>query len=304
MSLTIAPTNIYNNHYFVNQKSNVVSFKKNSEPETLNKNKIPTLLLTTLALGVGLFALFKLRKSDKTFIKETSQKNLEEIQIQLKNIFGKDFAIDETKTFIQTHKELNKIADNKEYYQKLFEQLKKDFKVENKDLALELWEKPLPVEGGVMNGYTEALTRKIGTTAFEDRIKTFANLFHEFKHVKQNELMYKTDSARLIRAKVAELEKSNNASWQNVLNHCNGDKAKARKMVQEEVKSVYKENWGHLKPISKTSNEYSQGLKYIENEENRIPPGVDYYKQILEKEAQFVEKAAEKLFKQLKDCIL
>ena len=84
MSLNIAPTNIYNNRYFVNQKSNVVSFKKNSEPETLNKNKIPTLLLTTLALGVGLFALFKLRKSDKTFIKETSQKNLEEIQIQLK----------------------------------------------------------------------------------------------------------------------------------------------------------------------------------------------------------------------------
>ena len=148
-----------------------------------------------------------------------------------------------------------------------------------------------------MYGYTEALTRKIATVNSEERIKTVMNMFHEFKHVKQNELMYKTDSLRLIRAKVAELEKSNNASWQNVLSNCGGDKNKARKLIQKEVERVYKENWGHLKPVSKISDEYKLGLKYLENEENRIPAGPDYYKQVLEKEAQFVEKSAEKLFK-------
>ena len=104
-----------------------------------------------------------------------------------------------------------------------------------------------------MNGYTEALTRKIGATAFEERLTTFMNLFHEFRHVKQNELMYKADSARLVRAKIAELEKSNNASWQEILKNCGGDKNKAIKMVQEEIERVYKDIWGHLKPAPKTS---------------------------------------------------
>ena len=68
-------------------------------------------------------------------------------------------------------------------------------------------------------------------------------------------------------------------------------------MVQEEIERVYKDIWGHLKPTPKTSADYPRGIKYLENEENRIPPGEHYYEQILEKEAQFVEKAAEKLFK-------
>ena len=259
------------------------------------KNKLPAILLTALSIALGVLGFIKLRKSDKVF-KDAYIKKLEEVQLHLKNIFGKDFAIDEANSFLQKYQELHKIADNKEYYKKLFEQLKADFQVENKDLVLELWEKPMPVNGGEFAGYTEALTRKIGATCFEERIKTFKNLFHEFKHVKQNELMYRADPQRLIQAKVTELEKSNNASWQEILRTCSGDKAKARKIVQDEVENVYRKNWNHLKPVSKTSPEYSQALKYLENEENRIPPGEHYYEQILEKEAQFVEKAAEKLY--------
>lgn len=296
MSLSV---NLVSNHSnSIAGQNNTVPFKAlpvSKDAEQKNK-KLPAILLTVAAIGIGVFAFFKLRKSDSVF-KENLQKGFEEAQIQLKNIFEKDFGVEETKTFIQKYQELSKISDNKEYYQKLFEQLKKDFSVENKNLALELWEKPLPVKGGVMNGYTEALTRKIGATAFEERLTTFMNLFHEFRHVKQNELMYKADSARLIKAKIAELEKSNNASWQEILKNCGGDKNKARKMVQEEIERVYKDIWGHLKPAPKTSTDYTRGIKYLENEENRIPPGERYYEQILEKEAQFVEKAAEKLFK-------
>lgn len=296
MSLRVNLVSQHSN--YISGQNNTVPFKAlpvSKDAEQKNK-KLPAILLTVAAIGIGVFAFFKLRKSDKVF-KDSFQKGIDEAQIQLKNIFEKDFGVEETKSFVQKYQELSKISDNKEYYQKLFEQLKKDFSVENKNLALELWEKPLPVEGGVMNGYTEALTRKIGATAFEERLTTFMNLFHEFRHVKQNELMYKTDSQRLIQAKVTELEKSNNASWQEILKNCGGDKNKARKMVQEEIERVYKDIWGHLKPAPKTSTDYTRGIKYLENEENRIPPGEHYYEQIQEKEAQFVEKAAEKLFK-------
>lgn len=287
-----------NNLKFPAYKSREIGFRANPQSKEGGKEKniLPALLLSALATGIGILAYIKCKKSDATF-KNNYIKSLEEVQINLKNIFGKDFTTEDANSFIQKYKELNKISDNKEYYNKLFEQLKKDFQVENKSLYLNLWHEPLKVDGGVFNGYTDALTRKISTVNFENRIKTFSNLFHEFKHVKQNELMYKTDSIRLVNIKVAELEKSNNSSWQNILNNCGGDKNKAREIVQKEVEQVYKEIWGHLKPISKTSEEYKLGLKYLENEANRIPTGEHYYEQVLEKEAQFVEKAAEKLFK-------
>lgn len=272
-------------------KNNLLEENKNK-----NKNKLPAILLTALSVGVGILGYIKFRKSDKIF-KEQIVKNLEEAQIHLKNIFGKDITLDEVNNFILKHKELNKIGDNKEYYKKLFDQLKCDFKVENKNLSLKLMEKPIQKGSGMFEGYTEALTREIGATSSNERAKTFATLFHEFRHVKQNELMYRADSARLVRAKVLELEKSNNASWQSILNDCAGNKNKAREMVKNEVENIYRKNWGHLKPVSTASEEYKLGIKYLENEENRIPPGEHYYEQILEKEAQFVGKTAEKLFR-------
>ena len=188
MSLRVNLVSQHSN--YISGQNNTVPFKAlpvSKDAEQKNK-KLPAILLTVAAIGIGVFAFFKLRKSDKVF-KDSFQKGIDEAQIQLKNIFEKDFGVEETKSFVQKYQELSKISDNKEYYQKLFEQLKKDFSVENKNLELELWEKPLPVKGGVMNGYTEALTRKIGATAFEERLTTFMNLFHEFRHVKQNELM-------------------------------------------------------------------------------------------------------------------
>ena len=297
MFLAISPTFSKS----INSRNNLAKpisyrgFNKKSEISE-EKNKLPAILLTGLSLAIGLFAYIKLRKSQKV-LTDAAVKKLEEAQIYLKNIFGKDFAIDDANNFVRKHEELIKIKDNKEYYLKLFEQLKRDFKVENKSLSLELMDKPIPVNNGEYRGYTEALTRKIGATSSQDRISTISNLFHEFKHVKQNELMYKTDSKRLVNIKVAELEKSNNASWQRLLKDCGGDKELARKTVQKEVEQVYAQIWGHLKPVSKTSENYKLGIKYLENEANRIPPGAHYYEQILEKEARFVEENAVKLFK-------
>lgn len=294
MLLTINPTKIYSQQESIQKYAK--TFSANTPPKTQEKekNNLPAILLTVGAITLGVLACHKLKKIN-TVVDKLDSKNLEEFQIQLKNIFSKDFSKKDTFNIINRYKQLNEIKDNREFYNKLFEQLKKDFKVENKNLTLELWDKPLPVDGGEMRGYTEALTRKIGVTALEDRIKTSKYLFHEFKHVKQNELMYKTDPQKLINIKVKELEDSNNASWKEILKSTNGNIAKARKLVEEEVKNVYKEFWGHLEQVSKTSESYKQGLKYLENEGNRIPPGEHYYEQILEKEAQFVENAAEKL---------
>lgn len=288
---------IFNSFY----RNKNISFKKDeiNEPEQ-KKNNFPAMLLTAGAVGLGTLGYIKIKKSNNAFFK-SSENTLKQAKERLKNIFEKDFTTKDAQRIIQKYQELNKISTNEEFYQKLFEQLKKDFEVENKNLALDLMEKPIPVQGGVYQGYTEALTRKIGITNFEDRINTIKNLFHEFRHVKQNELMYKTDPEQLVKIKVAELEKSNNASWQNILAESNGDKTKAREIVQNEVTQVYNKIWGHLRPISKSTKEYQLGIKYLENEGNRIPTGEDYYEQILEKEAQFVENNAEELFKLIKN---
>lgn len=295
MSLTVNPIN------YQNTKQPSMESKSNKTQDTMPvrepeiKNKIGTSLLFLTAIGIGTAAYIKIHNNNAAY-----KKKIRDTQALLKEIFFKDFSINDTKSFIQKHHELTKIKDNSEYYTKLFEQLKTDFQVENKNLALKILEKPIPVSEGVYQGYTEALTREIGTVFSDKRITTIKNLFHEFRHVKQNELMYKTDSARLIKSKVAELEKSNNASWKEILNNYGGDKVKARKFVQNEVEQVYKENWRHLNPIDKASKDYQLGIKYLENEENRIPPGEKYYEQILEKEAKAVEDAVEKLFELIK----
>ncbi len=279
-------------------KANRISFsgETNSRSSQKDKNKLSAALLTILAIGIGVWGYFKLKKRDSV-LNNVQAKQLSDSQNLLKNIFNKDFTIDETSLIVQRYQNLVKTADNKEFCNKLFEQLKKDFQVENKNLKFVQWETPLSFNDGKMYGYTEALTREIAAVIQEDKIKTIGTIFHEFKHVKQNELMYKTDSARLVEAKVKELEKSNNASWQEILRNSGGNKEKARKTVQKEVEKTYREIWGHLKPVSKTSPEYRQGLKYLENEENRIPAGANYYNQILEKEAKFAGENAEKLFK-------
>ena len=164
-------------------------------------------------------------------------------------------------------------------------------------------ENAMPVNNGVYKGYTEALTRHIGTTYKTSREDVTRNLFHEFKHVKQNELMYRTDPNKLIEIKVLELEKSNNASYKEILRKFKGNKYKARKYIRNNVQQIYNENWGHLTQIPKTSPEYSKGLKYLDNEANRIPAGEHYYEQILEKEAQFVENSAGKLFELIKKAL-
>lgn len=292
---TINPVKFQSTINYSKPKTNV-SFKKDeTKNEAEKSNKLPALLLTTAALGLGVFGYVKLKKSDNAFF-EKNLKSLEQAQTYLKNIFGKDYTIDETKNILDRYKELDSIADNKEFLNKLFEQLKKDFKAENKNLSLEIWDNAKPVDNGVFRGYTEALSRKIGVANLPNRLDAVESIFHEFRHIKQNELMYRTDRARLAMQKVVELEKSNNQSYQKILRNAGGDKEKARKVILEEVETVYQENWGHLQPLSKDSAEYSMGLKYLENEENRIPAGDDYYKQILEKEAKFVGENAKKLF--------
>ena len=152
----------------------------------------------------------------------------------------------------------------------------------------------------MFTGYTEALTREIGVTNQANRLDSIECIFHEFRHVKQNEIMYKTDRSRLVTQKVKELEKSNNQSYQEILHNAKGNKEKARKVIKNEVETIYTKNWGHLKPLSKDSSEYTKGLKYLKNEENRIPAGEHYYEQILEEEAQLVGKSAKKLFELFK----
>ncbi len=300
MAITINPVKI-NNISRINNR-NTVSFRERNQEEPIEKDKsmLPAVLLTTASIGLGIWGYLKIKKRNVAFI-DSNAAAFEEAKVYLKNIFNKDFTLDETKLYVQKYKELNNISDNKDFCQKLFEQLKKDFNIENKSLNLEISDSQIKeCEGGVFTGYAEALSRKIGILAQEDRTKMVGTIFHEMRHIKQNELMYKADKERLVVQKIKELEDSNNASWQEILQNFAGDKNKARNAVREEVERVYQEIWGHLKPTNKTSEEYKLGIKYLENEENRIKPGPDYYEQILEKEAQFIGNNAEKLFELFK----
>lgn len=219
----------------------------------------------------------------------------------LKSVFGHNYSLMQTVDFLSRYKKIMGIGDDRKWTESLFEELKKDFSVENKKLKLFIMDKPLPVKSsdgvGVFDGYTDALSRYIKTT-FINRKKTMGNLVHELMHVKQNELMYRTDGKNLITIKVNELENSNNECWKSILASMDGNRMKAREEVRGIITDIYSTMWGHLKPVARNSSEYNRGVSYLFNEANRVLPGGNYYEQVLEKEARAVENEAVSLFEQ------
>ena len=283
----------------------IQNFQKNRQNEnTITRNEsdknhnLLKLFAVTTVIAFTVLVITKLSRTSSGKQNKGISKELMEVQEHLKTIFKHDFTNEETENFINRYKEIMKENDDKIWVNKMFDELKKDYNVENKQLTLEIMEKPEPTKNGAgeLIGYTDALTRWIGTTICDGRVRTTKNLFHEFRHVKQNELMYRADKERLIKQKVKELEKSNNESWQEILRK-QGNKKQARQYVKTQIEETYTKIWGHLSPLDKNSEEYAMGIKYLENEENRIPAGPHYYEQLLEKEARLVENEAEKIFK-------
>lgn len=283
-----------------------------------NKNNLGIkILCTLLGLGAIAFACIKLHKTSSVTQQEELSKELKEIQKLYKDIFNRDIDAKETKEFVKRYKQIidSKTAGNdKEYCENLINEISKDHKTIKPEILK--WEtEPNPEITGVMSTspdgryfdiYTHWYRREGGNPAKE----FFTSLFHEFRHVKQTEMIYRTDKEfffEYLQNKFINNGEGN--GYKEILRANNGDIEKAIQQTKELIRKHVDAHWGNLTPFEKASAEYKEGMRLIEGRKAYKPIEAcssfeEYANQTLEKEAYADENKASKLFDLLKQIIL
>jgi len=236
------------------------------------------------------------------------------------SIFCKKISLEETVEKMNAYQKLSYIKDPKEFCQKAFEQIKNDFGYKDIDIPLVVEEHgdcnaAWDLGNCIMTLYTD-ISQKFDGLKKADIIEY---LIHEFRHVRQTEMAYRTSPEKLLNA--LDNHYSRNiisdllAQPQEVLGamaRCFGksledfqkmlkdlglrEKMDFKLFINEKNEIFDKENvranldrvFGKLKPFRKGSVKYQKGLNYIEGERTYIPYSIDkdrYRKGKLEKEA-------------------
>lgn len=333
--MTNLQINELNNNYTKLVKMSVPNFKgldnsvqqhdivKISTKENKKNNNLGIkLLLGALGIGATIFAFIKLHKTAAIKPKEELPAELKEIQQIYKDIFKRDINAEETKNFVQRYKKIidSKTPDNdREYCENLLDEICKDR--QTKRPKIHSWIKnvteadPQCVNGGMAtapNGHYLDIYiynyHKPEIFSIPEK-GMFESLFHETHHVKQDEIVYRTDKEFFLQYLLDKFVSNGEGKMYNEMLRANGgNKEKTLKEIKEIIKQSEEEYWGDLRPFRKNSTEYQEGLKLIEGKKNYKfygdCSGDEYQNQIIEKSAYADGKKAEKLFDLLKQISL
>ena len=266
--------------------------------------------------------------------------SIEKVAKNFSEIFRRDVSKDEAEKLVKKYEELLNIEDTEEFCKKAFEEVKKDYGYENIPITLKInkvkdvngagdagWES----ERGIIN--INLLTDRLSGKVFEKNRRgrkcELQKIIHEFQHVKQDEIAYRTSRDGTAEA-IHETRGNMQKVKENIQNLLNGKKYKLeqkanemnisvdelRKRLECAIKNIDDKKYGNipfdkdkrivlddlfekLPILDKDSQEYKLGLKYIENIKNYIRPENDrkgYHSQILEKEAENSEKIFEEIY--------
>lgn len=235
-------------------------------------------------------------------------------------IFCKKVSIEKAIETMNLYQKLSYIKDPKEFCQKAFEQIKNDFGYKNIDIPLVFEESGAsdaawnPVYC-VMNLYTDISQKFDGL----EKANIIEYLIHEFRHVRQTEMSYRTSPEKFLDAiaedyprrivgdllaqpseaieKMAQGTGKSIVDFQNMLRNLGLREKIDYKIFLNGKEQIFdKESarvnldrvFGKLKPFRKGSVKYQKGLNYIEGERTYMPYNIDkdrYKNGILEKDA-------------------
>ena len=266
--------------------------------------------------------------------------SIEKVAKDFSEIFRRDVSKDEAEKLVKKYEELLNIEDTEEFCKKAFVEVKKDYGYENIPISLKI-NKVKDVNGagdagwdserGIIN--INLLTDRLSGKVFEKNRRgrkcELQKIIHEFQHVKQDEIAYRTSRDGTAEA-IHETRGNMQKVKENIQNLLNGKKYKLeqmankmnksveelRKILEDTIKNIDDKKYKNipfdkdkrialddlfekLPILDKDSQEYKLGLKYIENIKNYIRPGNDrkgYHSQILEKEAENSAKIFEEIY--------
>ena len=175
-----------------------------SSKEKKQKNSMSTGMKLLLGIGGTGLAIYGALVTHRAVTKPS----LEVLQKDFKEIFRRDVSLDEIPEMLKKYKEILNIKDEKEFCEKAFEQVKKDYGYGSLDLKLALDE----TTGGILSGGWQASGMdfrifyknilKHNGDVFDRQTKAgiLGTFFHEFQHVKQTEYCVRTDLEKYLQA--------------------------------------------------------------------------------------------------------
>lgn len=236
-------------------------------------------------------------------------------------MFCKKVSIENTVDKMNSYQKLSYITDPKEFCQKAFQQIKKDFGYESIDIPLVFREsKTCDAGWNLANCVIEIYTDISSPLNGLKKADIIENLIHEFRHVRQTEMSYRTSPEKFLNAieenfprrvvgnllelpqeTLAKIAKSSGISLEDlkkILMDCGSREKVDFKISSDDRNGIIfdkknaKKNldrvFGQLKPFRKGSVKYQRGLNYIEGERSYIPYSIDkdrYKSGTLEKDA-------------------
>jgi len=266
-----------------------------------------------LKIFLGLCTITAITVITTLFLKNKKVK-IEDVQKALSDTFGRDLSVKETEELVQRYTELYKEKGSDKYYEKLINQLKKDYGIQEVKTSVKInntiSDSLYKVAGEASrNGDISVFPENLASVGDTDGFKT---LFHEVKHIRQYSELYMADKSAFAKAIAEESVKSekNKDSISKLMNMGytkeSAEKYLYNNLYKDILKSIEK-TYGKLKPFKKNSDEYKKGIEYLDSLiKNRIEtPQNDtemkLYKNLLcEKEAFACGDNAEILLRYIK----
>lgn len=114
---------------------------------------------------------------------------------------------------------------------------------------------------------------------------TFGTIFHEFRHIKQAEIAYRTNPEKLVEAYLDNIIKNHPEYIEQLMKENNTSRSIALKNLKHELRKDIDDLFAKYPKVPEGSVSYQKGLEYIECEKNYAMEGKEYFNQINEKEA-------------------
>ena len=178
------------------------------ENKVQRKEKLSTGMKLLLGIGGAGIAIYGALVTHKAITKPS----LEALQKDFKEIFRRDVSLDEIPEMLKKYKEILNIKDEKEFCEKAFEQVKKDYGYGDTDIKMILDESTDGILGGGWHStgsefriyYKNIL--KYNHNIFDKQTKAniLGTFFHEFQHVKQTEYCIRTDLDKYVNSIVQD----------------------------------------------------------------------------------------------------
>lgn len=234
--------------------------------------------------------------------------SFEVVQKNLSEILGRDIGVEETRKLLNNYKNIIKNNKTDEYHNQLFQQVKKDMGYENLDIKLIIKK----LKDGSFKSFKEhcnngsagaanheiTICPKTAQNNLNSSIQrtTFGTMFHEWKHIKQAEIAYRTSPDKLVEAYIEQLKTQNPDYIEQLIKENKYSRTQALKDLRSELHKDLDTLFGKYPKFKAGSDEYKKGLKYIECARNYTTDGKEYFEQLSEKEAFEIGDKARKIY--------